>query len=241
MTDPAPGGGNGRRKTEARLRFWHSVAVPAPPTSRPRPLRRDAQRNRDRIVVAARACFAQEGLGVPLDEIARRAGVGVGTLYRHFPLREDLVDAVFERVLEELVAVAEEALGVDDAWQGFRSFLERALALHVENRGLKDVVATRASGRERVEAVRARMRPLVRRLAERAQAAGRLRADFAPEDVPLLFWAASRVMEATGDVAPGAWRRYLGLVLDGLRAEAATPLPEPPLTPAQLRRCPVRR
>lgn len=206
------------------------------PAAAPRPLRRDAQRNRERIVAAARASFAQEGLEVALEEIARRAGVGVGTLYRRFPQREDLVDAVFDQVLEELIGAAEEALALPDAWAGFTTFLERALALHAENRGLKDVTAGRARGRACVEAARERLRPLVRRLVERAQRQGTLRADLVPEDVPLLFWAAGRVIEETSAAAPNAWRRLLGLLLDGLRAEAATPLPAPPLTRAQLRR-----
>jgi AcrR family transcriptional regulator len=206
-------------------------------TADPRPLRRDAQRNRDRLVAVAREAFAAEGVDVSVEEIARRAGVGVGTLYRRFPVKEDLIDAVFEDAVEEVVSAAERALELPDPWQGFTSFLEHALELHRGNRGLKDVVATRAHGRARVEAMRDRLTPLVRRLIERAHAAGALRTDFTPEDMPLLFWTSGRVIEATGEVAPELWRRYLGFLLDGLRAGAATPLPRPPLTREQLDRC----
>jgi AcrR family transcriptional regulator len=206
-----------------------------------RPLRRDAQANRDRIVAAARAAFAAEGIEVPVEEIARRAGVGMGTLYRHFPGKEDLIDAVLEDAFAAFISAAEQALVEQDAWVGFRGFLDRVFALHAENRGLKDIIATRAHGRARAQAMRARMRPLLRRLIERAQEQGALRADFTLEDMPLVFWAGGRVIEATAAVAPEFWRRHLGLLLDGLRAEAATPLPHPPLTRAQLNRATGRR
>ena len=206
-----------------------------------RPLRRDAQANRERIVAAARAAFAEDGLDVPVEQIARRASVGMGTLYRHFATKEDLVDAVLEDAFGEFVATAEQALAEGDAWAGFRGFLERLFALHVENRALRDILATREHGQARAEAMRRRMRPLVRRLIERAQEQGTLRADFTPEDMPLLFWTGGRVIDATADVAPDLWRRFLGLMIDGLRAETATPRPHPPLTPAQWNRAAGRR
>jgi AcrR family transcriptional regulator len=199
-------------------------------------LRRDAQANRERILEAARAVFADEGVDASVEQIAQRAGVGMGTLYRHFATKEDLVDAVLEDAFEEFVLAAEQALAEDDAWDGFRGFLERVSSLHGQNRGLKDMIATQAHGRTRADAMRARIRPLLRRLIERAQEQGSLRADFAPEDMPLVFWTSGRVIEATGAVAPELWRRHLGILLDGLRAEAATPLPHPPLTRAQLNR-----
>jgi AcrR family transcriptional regulator len=210
--------------------------MPDRTTTAERPLRRDAQANRERIVAAARAAFAAQGIAVPVEEIARRAGVGMGTLYRHFATKEELVDAVLEDAFEEFVHAAEQALEEEDAWTGFRGFLERISSLHGQNRGLKDMIASQAHGRTRAEAMRSRIRPLLRQLIERAQEQGSLRPDFAPEDMPLLFWTSSRVIEATGAVAPELWRRHLGILLDGLRAEAATPLPHPPLTRAQLSR-----
>jgi AcrR family transcriptional regulator len=213
------------------------VSAPA----KTRPLRRDAQANRDRIVAASRVVFAAEGVDVPVEEIARSAAVGMGTLYRHFPAKEDLIDAVLEDAFAAFVGAAEQALAEEDAWEGFCGFLERVFALHAENRGLKDIIATQAHGRARAEAMRTRMRPLLRRLIERAHEQGSLRADFTAEDMPIVFWTGGRVIEATAGVAAELWRRYLGLLLDGLRAEAATPLAQPPLTAAQLKHATARR
>jgi AcrR family transcriptional regulator len=210
-------------------------------TTSTRPLRRDAQANRDRIVAAAGAAFAADGLDVPVEEIARRAGVGMGTLYRHFPAKEDLVDAVLEETFDQIVGAAEQSLTEEDAWRGFCGFLEQFFTLHVKNRGLKDMLATQAHGRERADAMRARMRPLIRRLVKRAQEQGALRADFAPEDMPFVIWSVGRVIEETKTVAPELWRRHLGFLLDGLRAKAATPMSHPPLTRAQLNRVTERR
>jgi AcrR family transcriptional regulator len=206
-----------------------------------RPLRRDAERNRDRIVEAARVAFAADGIDVSVEEIARRAGVGMGTLYRRFPTKGDLVDAVLEDAFAEVCQAARSALDAHDGWSAFTTFLERVFELHVRNRGLKDVIASGQHDLRRLEALRAQMRPLVSEVVARAQAQGTLRADFAAEDVPMLFWTGGRVAEVTSDVAPDLWRRYLGFVLDGLRADAATPLPTPPLTRAQLDRVQTRK
>jgi len=203
--------------------------------------RSDAKRNRERIVSSARELFALSGVDVPTREIARHAGVGVGTLYRHFPERADLVDAVLAESFEELVALAETALAEPDPWRGFTRFVEEALMLHGRNRGLKDVVETQAHGRTQAQAMRRRLRPLVAKLVARAQEDGSLRSDFTPQDIALVFWATDRVIELAGDTAPDVWRRQLGFVLDGLRAANATPPAAPPLTDAQLRRVGTRR
>jgi AcrR family transcriptional regulator len=204
-------------------------------------LRSDARRNRERLVASARELFASVGVDVPVEEIVRHAGLGVGTLYRHFPTKEDLVDALLEEAFGEIVGFAEEAAAAEDGWDGLVGFFERLLALHTVNRGLKDVVATSDHGRKRAEAMRTRIRALLRRTIERAQEQGSLRRDFTVEDLPFVIWTAGRVIEKTGTVAPDYWRRYLGFVLDGLRADAATPLPGPPLTRAQLARATRRR
>jgi AcrR family transcriptional regulator len=196
----------------------------------------DARRNRERLLAAARDLLAADGVDVPVREIAQRAGVGVATLYRHFPTRGHLVDAVLEDAFEEYVASAEAALADTDAWRAFTGFVEQVVAVHARNRGLKDVVETRAHGRDRAAAMRRRLAPLVAQLVERAQADGSLRADFTPQDVALVVWGADRVAELAGDVAPAVWRRHLGLVFDGLRPDGAAPLPHPPLTEKQERR-----
>jgi AcrR family transcriptional regulator len=201
----------------------------------------DAKRNRERLVAAARELFASAGVDVSVREIARHAGVGVATLYRNFPTREDLIDAILEDAFDEYVALAEDGLEEADAWQGFTRFIEQALLLHAENRGLRDVVETHAHGREHAAAMRLRIRPLLGELVAKAQVQGTLRSDFAAQDFPLLLWSGDRVIELAAGVAPEVWRRQLGFVLDGLRAEAAHPLPAPPLTDGQLRRVGVAR
>ena len=198
-------------------------------------LRRDARANRERILEAARAVFADEGVDGSVEQIAQRAGVGMGTLYRRFPTKHDLVEAVIAESLGEFVAAAENGLAEEDPWTGFALFVERVLELHAENRALRELLAGTEHGEARDE-VRRRVRPLVRRLVERAQADGSLRSDFVPEDMPLVFMTAGRVLEAGRGVAPDLWRRYLGLLLDGLRAGGATPLPRGPLTQAQMNR-----
>jgi AcrR family transcriptional regulator len=225
---------------EWMLRLWHSASVTAS-TADAKTLRSDARRNRERLIASARELFASAGVDVSVEEITHHARLGMGTLYRHFPTKEELIDAVLEDAFAELVLLAERAAAEDDAWVGFTRFLEQALTLHAANRGLKDVLATREHGRQRAQAMRVRIQPLLRRLIERAQDQGSLRSDFTTEDLPLVFWTAGRVIETTATVAPDHWRRYLGLLLDGLRASAATPLRAPPLTPAQLARAATRR
>jgi len=199
-------------------------------------LRSDARRNRERLVASARELFAKRGADVSVEEVTQHAGVGMGTLYRHFPTKEELIDAVLVDAFAGIVDAAERALDEDDAWAGFTGFLEYAVGLHVKNRGLKDVLALRSPGAKHTQAMRERMRPLLRRMIERAQEQGTLRADFTPEDLPVVFWTSARVIDTTAKVAPEYWRRYLSLLLDGLRADAAHQLPVPPLTSAQLKR-----
>ena len=213
------------------LLAWAAVVADAPSARRA-----DATRNRRRIISAARELFATSGVDVSVRQVASRAGVGLGTLYRHFPARDDLVDAVLEEAFEDYVAIAKRALGELDAWAGFTHFVEAVLELQARNRALKDVVETRAHGRARAQAMRKRARPLLASLVGKAQEQGALRADFTPQDLPLLFWSSDRVIELASDVAPDVWRRHLGFLLDGLRAEAAHPLPAPPLREAQLAR-----
>lgn len=199
-----------------------------------RHLRADARRNHDRLVASARALFASAGLAVSVEEITHHAGLGMGTLYRHFPTKEELIDAVLEDAFADFLALVESALAQVDPWEGLCHFFERALAMYARNRGLKDVVASGEHGRARTAAMRARMWPLISQLVERAREQGTLRADFAAEDVVLVLWSGERVIERSRGVAPELWRRYLGLLLDGLRATAANDLAAAPLTREQL-------
>jgi AcrR family transcriptional regulator len=176
--------------------------------------RSDAQRNRARLLAAARELLATDGVELSMREVARTATVGVGTLYRHFPTRDELVDAVLEDAFAGILASARGALDEDDAWTGLTGFIADALAQQACNRGLRDVIETRAHGRERAQAVREEVSAAIALLVARAQRQGTLRPDFRPDDVTPIFWACDRVAELGG----AAWRRHLGFVLDGLRA-----------------------
>jgi AcrR family transcriptional regulator len=207
-----------------------------PPAARA-PLRRDAQRNHDRILAATRAAFQERGLDVGVDEIARRAGVGMGTLYRHFPTKDALIDAIVDARFAELTAAAERALEAPDAWEGFEAFLVGAVELQASDRGFKDALAARGRDEPRVKAARRKLHRVLDRLVARGREEGALRADLAAEDVTVLLWATARVVERTADVAPGQPLRFLAMHLDGLRPAAASgALPAPPLTARQLRR-----
>jgi AcrR family transcriptional regulator len=204
------------------------------PTHEPnsRALRADAERNRERILAAAREVFAERGLDAPLEVIAQRAGVGQATLYRRFPRREDLIVACFAPKLAEYAAAVEEALAAPDAWTGFCEFFERVCAMQAADQGVQDVLTTTFPTDPAVEEQRMWAFARFAELAGRAQAEGSLRADFVPEDLVLLLMANAGVVRAMRHAAPEAWRRFVGLMIDALRAERAQPLPPPP-TPDQ--------
>jgi AcrR family transcriptional regulator len=211
-----------------------------PDTDRPAGprLRADAERNRQRILAAAADAFAAGGLAVTMDEIARRAGVGVGTIYRRFPDKELLIEALFEQRIDELVALAETARDEPDPFAGLERFFESFLASQAADRGLKDVLIGTARGEGRVAHARDRIAPVVDELVERAQAAGALRDDVAASDLALLQFMLGALIDYTHDVDPEAWRRLLGIVLDGLRTrrDGPSPLPRPALDDEQVAR-----
>jgi AcrR family transcriptional regulator len=197
-----------------------------------KPLRADAERNRRRILEAAADEFAERGLAVSLDDVARRAEVGVGTVYRRFADRETLVNALFEQRIAEFVEMAERAEQHPDPWEGLVEFLREASEFHGRNRALKELMFSAPGGRDWVDRVRQAVRPKIARVVKRAQHEGRLRADFATLDVPLIALMLSSVMEFTAGTAPDAWRRLLTYVIDGLEPSrtAPTPLDARPLT-----------
>ena len=138
-------------------RLYHKRSVRSGSAlSSSRGLRRDAEANRGRILAAAAEAFAELGLEVPVDEIARRAGVGMGTLYRRFPTKSALVEAIFEEHLGRLAALAEEGLRDDDPWRGFAGFLEGTVALQAENRGFAAIVAMHLRDEKLLAAARKR-------------------------------------------------------------------------------------
>ncbi|MHA5054363.1 TetR/AcrR family transcriptional regulator [Streptomyces sp. SD15] len=219
------------------------MTMGSPSTENPapaRPLRRDAQRNRDALLASARACFAEHGLEAPLEQVAKRAGLAIGTLYRHFPTRLDLVQAVFAEKTAVWQAAAEKAVAMDDAWAGLCHFLETMCELQSADRGFNDLASMRLPETACLAGAQTRIHELGVRIVERAQEQGSLRPDLTPEDLAFVIWSHSRITEATHDIAPGVWRRHLYLLLDGFRADRAHPLPEPPLTPGQLYRAMTR-
>jgi AcrR family transcriptional regulator len=199
-----------------------------------RPLRKDAERNRQRILAAAGEVFAERGLGVTLDDIARAAGVGVGTVYRRFPDKGTLIDALFAQRIESLCDIAEEALEIPDAWDALVFYFEKGSRLQARDRGLKELLSCSTHGGEPVVEAKARLRSRVTALYDRGKAARVLREDVEPFDSPLIAIMLGAVMDRSRDVEPELWRRYLAIILDGLRPQAATPLPIPALSFAQL-------
>ena len=211
----------------------------APPLDRP--LRKDAARNRSALLAAAKDVFAAEGIDVRVEEIARHAGLGVGTLYRHFPTKDALVLAIFEERLEEFERIAAAALEGPDAAGAVRRFLEGAVEVQARDRAFKDVVAARLRVSGHVSPARVRLTATLAKAVRSARAAGGLRADVTAQDVLLLLLATGRIVEATETTAPGLWRRYVALFLDGLAPEGATRLPRPSLSAAALEQLVVGR
>jgi AcrR family transcriptional regulator len=197
--------------------------------------RKDAERNREKLVEAGRAVFAEQGPDASLEEVARRAGVGIGTLYRHFPTREALVEVIFEEHVAEMRAAAEDASAADDAWAGLVSFLERSLQLQADNLPLRDVfLRHKTDGDGRISEQRLRIGELLERAVARAREQGSVREDLALSDVLFALWSFWPLLELTAPVAPRAWRRHLQILLDGMRPEAATPQRVRPLGRHQL-------
>jgi AcrR family transcriptional regulator len=203
---------------------------------RPRPLRKDAELNRQRILRAAAQVFTTRGLQASLDDVARQAGVGVGTVYRRFPDKEALVEALFEERIAELVGLAEEALTVPDSWEGLVQFLRRAGTALAGDRGLRQILMFADYGRNRVERGKAQMQPVITRLVQRAQQDGKLRADLMPTDFPFIEFMLTAAAEYAAPVKPDVWLRYLTLIIDGMQPsrETVTPLPVDALTPDQM-------
>ncbi|MFE5812399.1 TetR/AcrR family transcriptional regulator [Streptomyces sp. NPDC056479] len=198
-------------------------------------MRADAQRNAEKLRTAAAELFRERGLQAPLKEIARRAGVSHGTLYNLFGSREALIDEVVtDLAAVRLDEVAQEALARDDAWDGFAYYVEKLCELQVTDPAIGDVVAGRYPNAGRLMAVCGRAQDAATRIIERAHRDGALRPDFTGEDLVFVFATNAVLSRAVKDIAPDAWRRGVAFMLDGLRTEAAHPLPTPPLTPQQL-------
>ncbi|MEU6250672.1 helix-turn-helix domain-containing protein [Glycomyces sp. NPDC047010] len=206
---------------------------------RPRRLRCDAEQNRDRIIEAARGVYEREGLSASMASIARAAGVGIATLFRRFPTRSELIAAVFEDAMERNRAAAVAAGERGSAWDGFREYVATVCGLQADNRGFAEVLTMNFAGARNLEKARQEAFAAFSDLIGRAKAEGRLREDFAPEDLLILLMANAGVLAAATDAAGEASRRLVGQMLRAFAVDAEEPLPEAP-APKRLLRGMVR-
>ncbi|MDT0615903.1 TetR/AcrR family transcriptional regulator [Streptomyces lancefieldiae] len=193
-----------------------------------RPLRRDAELNRRRILQAGREVFAARGLQATLNDVAHHAGLGVGTVYRKYRDKHTLAEAVFGEELDEIAAMAAEARGEDDAFDALAGFLERALARVAHNRGLRELM--RQGTIEGADLARARheITSHCKHLVERARDEGALRDGVTEADIAPIAAMIDAVLTLPGEHPSEMWRRYLTIVLDGLRVHPDQgPLPGP--------------
>lgn len=203
-------------------------ATTAAPTRR---LRADAARNQQRILEAARRLFAERGLEVTLDDVAEAAGVGVGTVYRRFANKQELIVEVFEHNVAEMAEIFESANRNPDPWAGLTEVFEYACLHMAQNRGFGEVMLEIPDAMARFASVRERIKPAIEALIERARSAGVLREGIVPSD----FFALVSMVEAIADFArpvdTQVWRRYMTIVLDGVRADCVprSPLTVPPM------------
>lgn len=191
-----------------------------------RPPRADAVRNRELLLTAAADEFAERGQDASVADIARRAGVGKGTVFRHFATKDDLISAIVLDRVNALNAVGERLLDAPDPGAALLEFLTVA----ARQRQQRDLSFLQEAGELNAEAARSRVRmyQLVDTLVDRAREHGVVRADITGTDVILLMCAPNYVTSYVPDAAPDLWERYLAIIFDGLRAEGARPLPQPP-------------
>ena len=190
-----------------------------------RPLRADARRNREKVLEAARAVFSEQGRDAQMDDVARAAGVGVGTVYRHFPTKEALIEALMVSAFEAIAAAAEAALEVEDPWDAFTSVLWRGAETMAGDRALSEVFASIPGATEAVMPTVAGLTDTMSELIRRAQKAGALREDLIVDDIPMVMCGIGSATKKEHR-CQDAWRRHLTIVLDGMRAPSAGgPLP----------------
>jgi AcrR family transcriptional regulator len=182
-----------------------------------RPLRADARRNREKVLEAARTVFSEHGREAQMDDVARAAGVGVGTVYRHFPTKEALIEALMVAAFESIAEAAEAALEVEDPWEAFTSVLWRGAETMAADRALSEVFAGIPGATESVMPTVEGLTRTVTKIIERAQAAGVLREDLVVDDIPMVMCGIGSATKKEHR-CPDAWRRHLSLVLDGMRA-----------------------
>lgn len=198
--------------TTATTAAQHGVA----PASSARPQRKDAARNRELLIDAAREVFARRGIEASLDDVAKHAGVGVGTAYRHFANKFELIKALMSQTIDEVVDRAERAAQLEDPWEALVAFFEAALAMQARDRGLREVLMG-VHDPEMLERVQQRMSQPINDVVRRARRANVIRRDIEVSDVGMMIAMLCTVAEISGDANPELWRRYLTLALDSLK------------------------
>jgi AcrR family transcriptional regulator len=192
-------------------------ASPADPASRV--VRKDVARNRALLLAAADEVFTERGVDATLDDIARHAGVGVATAYRHFENKQALLAAMFEDRLNKILQMMLDADALADPREAFEAFVYGIAAMQAHDRGMREVMRT-DHGIDKVSAIRQRVQPIAIRIVSRAQAAGILRPELEPNDIPMVLWMTGAISDYTGPVSAELWRRYLDFMLDGMLAES---------------------
>ena len=187
------------------------------PLTHTRPLRADARRNRERVLEAGREALAERGLDAQMDDIAARAGVGIGTVYRHFPTKDDLFTALLADRWRKLTDAAGPAFEAEDPWQGLHDYLWRCARMQCEHRAWAQLLAAAPLARDATDEHEELLR-VTDELVKRAREAGAVRADLTGQDIAMLMCGTCGVMQTTGaHDGDNRWERFFALALDGLR------------------------
>jgi AcrR family transcriptional regulator len=194
--------------------------------SEERALRADARRNRQAVIAAAKKLFADQGLDAQMPDVARTANVGVGTVYRHFPTKDELVAALVSERFDRLAEQARQSLQMDDPWEGISSFIRFAAQMQADDRGVCEVIGSRPEMMD-AAARAAELPALCDQLVKRAQRSGQLRKEIVWEDIPMIACGLGSVTQAAVGPARGRWPRLVEIILDGLRAPGSKKLPRP--------------
>ncbi len=199
-------------------------------------VRADARRNHERVLAAAEELFSEHGAKTSLEEIARRAGVGVGTVYRHFPTKEALIAAVVGEMQRGLLEATQVALADPDAGAALKTLLVKVADIHSRRRLLAEEMSNHVTTIVDGSMVKDTFRSAVNEIVRRAQDVGAIRPDIGPGDVAVLMAGIAHATSLTFDIDPMLRHRYLAIMLDGLRPLDPTPLPGSPLDIEAMRR-----
>jgi AcrR family transcriptional regulator len=223
-TDAIDAGDAGDAATDATETAIPSEAPTRKLTGADRALRADARRNHEAVLKAAKVLFADQGLDAQMPEVAKAAGVGVGTVYRHFPTKDELIAALVAERFQRMADKAREGLEAASAWDGLADFIRFSAQIQADDRGLCEVMGSRPGVME-AAAREAGLPELCDRLVKRAQRSGQLRRDLAWEDIPMIACGLGGIAQAAVGPGAGRWPRLVEIILDGLRAPGSRKLP----------------